>query len=147
MKIENIITQKFINDTIRPSSAEDGVFEGALFEAMMFDIKPRIAEDLYAKLVDNSEEDDVQQILDGGLRTAIGYYVLSRMFRTASATVTRYGVTVKSNDTSEPAYQNQINSMSNYYRTCGDEIMASIADTVKPAELKGRWYKARIVGD
>lgn len=146
---ENIITKKYINDYIRPCSCNDTIFNACLFEALTQDVEPKFDDKFMKRLKAVDVDSEMLNLLDNGLRAAIGYYTLARVYRTGSITATKYGVTEKMSEDSTPATTPQIASNANYLRDMGDKIVAPLVKSYKDANNVNKPYNSRIriIGD
>jgi len=150
----NIITKEMIDNTIIPYTSEDSIFNSSLNEVLLLDVKDKFGYEIYDDLISNGTSGGTfstvtQELLDDGLRLAIGYYVVSRTMRKPS-TLTRYGITNKLNESlaSETATNAQIVSQSLYYKECADSIVQKLLQSFSPTNANSNFSnRMRIVGD
>lgn len=147
--LETIITKDFINNTIRPFSANDTIFIGALYETLLLDIEPKFDSKYVEDLKAEEQPQYITADLENGLRTAIGYLMLARVYRTGSITATKYGITQKLNTESNPATNAEIVSNANYFREMGFKVLEPIAKRYKDAQNKDTNPASfvRVIGD
>lgn len=150
IQYKNILTEKYINDNIRPYTAEPAIFNGSVREALMLYFRGRVDDALYESLLLDEVDDDIEALLNNGLRDVLAYYTLSITIRTVSASVTRFGYTQKENmeGTSSQAYHSKIIEDANYYKSIADRLF----DDVKPKMDVDKCttnvgYRITIVGD
>lgn len=156
MIYENIITKEYINDNVRPFSGNDSLYCNCVREAIsldMSDLVDSVQNLLLSDLEGASEQDRnmILDLLDNGLRTVIAYFTYSRALRTAEATITKYGYTVKSNQDSYPADQDKIVADCTYYKNCAEKYLTiffknhpDLKDCDKP--VRDQYLKCKIVG-
>lgn len=150
MEYSVIITEKYINDNIRPYTAEPSIFYGAVREALMLYLKGKIGETYYRELINDTPSDELKLFLDGGLRDVLAYYVLSVTIRTVSATVTRYGYTQKENSDglSTQAYNSKIVADANYFKGVADSMLADILPTMQLEKSNTNiGFRIRVIGE
>lgn len=157
-----ILTKQYINDHVRQYTVHDGLFKGCLRESVLLDIEPYVEKgvqgEILAVLDSAGQEQELapsaslNELLDGGLRLALAYFVFARTIR-SSMTATRFGTTTKMSDYSQPTEYKEIVQMSNYYRECAEHIMEEMrADGLcgcrdKAKTTCGQYLKADVVGD
>lgn len=119
-----LITPDNIRTLARPCDVEPEIAERAIEEASLLDIKPKIGEALFVRLVtvepeseqesESSDEttDQYTTLLDGGsyedpdgnvhlfsgLRRALAYYAWGRLVKTSTKHLTRFGYVEKNDD-------------------------------------------------
>ncbi|MBR0281249.1 MAG: hypothetical protein IJQ81_06620 [Oscillibacter sp.] len=104
-----IITPDDIRKLARPCDVDRDVAERAIEEASLLDIKPKLGEALFVRLVDNVkysrlleggdyEDADGNVHVFAGLRRALAYYSWGRLVKTATNHLTRFGYVKKNDD-------------------------------------------------
>lgn len=142
-----MITKEYIDKNIRPFSGNDALFKGTLNEVLLLDIEPKFGKDFIMTLKTGVLTPEIEEILNKGLRDAIGYYILSRALRTAGVTITKYGTTVKMSEDSNPPSNGQIVANCNYYRQVADELVKPLVKCyLKNHKVRGTYQNTRLVG-
>lgn len=156
---KDLITKEYINDTIRPFTPSDALFEATLFEALALDLLPVIGRTRVSQL--QSEDpfpDELVFALERGLKRCLGYFIYSRCLRTASATITKYGTTIKESDYSNPTGSQKIVSDSDYYKKIGQTLLSEFKDlnidqpvcscgSSSSRNSDSGWFNSKIIGD
>ena len=106
--MRNLITYEEISQLARPCTTDRDMAEALIAEAQRVEIKPRLGDALYLKLMEAEPEDRFRILLDGGIwagdcgdnmltgvKTALAYYALARIVRDGNIQATTYGAAVK----------------------------------------------------
>ncbi len=106
--MRNLITYEEISQLARPCTTDRDMAEALIAEAQRVEIKPRLGDALYLKLIEAEPEDRFRILLDGGIwaggcgdnmltgvKTALAYYALARIIRDGNIQATTYGSVVK----------------------------------------------------
>lgn len=150
------ITKLYVNDNVRPCSANDSLFYAAVNEVLNFELERTLKNPGFItklKLYDDAtdeEKERLDELLNDDLKLACAYFTYAIMIRTAQGTLTKYGYTTKANDESYPAEQSKIVADSAYYKSCGDKLLSNFIskhpDLVKNASSQN-WARVKIIGD
>jgi len=109
-----LITPDDIRKLARPCDVDRELAERAIEEASLLDIKPKLGEALFVRLVDNVK---YSRLLEGGdyedhngnvhvfagLRRALAYYAWGRLVKTGTHHLTRFGFVDKNDEHSTSA--------------------------------------------
>lgn len=114
--MKNLITYEDISQLARPCSTDRDMAEAMIAEAQRVELKPRLGDALYLKLMEDEPEDRFDLLLNGGVweddcgnhlltgvKTALAYYALARITRDGNIQVTTYGSVVKDDQYSAEA--------------------------------------------
>ena len=115
--IKNFITYEEISQLARPCSTDREMAEAMIAEAQRVEVKPRLGDALYLKLMDENLADPYRLLLEGGrwesqgcgpqlltgVKTALAYYALARIIRDGNIQATTYGAVVKDDQYSADA--------------------------------------------
>lgn len=115
--MRNLITYEDISRLARPCTTDQEMAEAMIAEAQRVEIKPRLGDALYLKLMADEPEERFNVLLDGGIwedkcngqslltgvRTALAYYALARITRDGNILATVYGSVVKDDQYSADA--------------------------------------------
>ena len=114
--MKNLITYEEISQLARPCTTDEDMAAAMIAEAQRVEIKPRLGDALYLKLLDIEEAASTapdrglyQILLEGGrwtescgathlltgIKTALAYYALARITRDGNIQATTYGAVVK----------------------------------------------------
>lgn len=107
--MRNLITYEEISQLARPCTTDREMAEAMIAEAQRIEIKPRLGDALYLKLLEKAPEDRFMTLLEGGIwenrckeqnlltgiKTALAYYALARITRDGNIQETRYGSVLK----------------------------------------------------
>ena len=111
--MRNLITYEEISQLARPCTTDRDMAEAMIAEAQRVEIKPRLGDWLYLRLLNPSENAEVPEqytfLLEGGqwtdchgreylltgVKTALAYYTLARIVRDGNIQATTYGAAVK----------------------------------------------------
>lgn len=107
--MRNLITYEEISQLARPCTTDEDMAEAMIAEAQRVEIKPRLGDALYLKLLEDKPEDRFKVLLEGGvwedkckaqnlltgIKTALAYYALARIVRDGNIQATTYGAAVK----------------------------------------------------
>ena len=106
--MRNLITYEEISHLARPCTTDEDMAAAMIAEAQRVEIKPRLGDALYLKLMEDTPEDRFKVLLDGGvwedrcgrnlltgIKTALAYYALARITRDGNIQATTYGAVVK----------------------------------------------------
>ena len=107
--MKNLITYEEISQLARPCTTDEDMAAAMIAEAQRVEIKPRLGDALYLKLMEETPEDRFKVLLEGGvwedkckgqnlltgIRTALAYYALARIVRDGNIQATTYGTVVK----------------------------------------------------
>lgn len=112
--MRNLITNEEISQLARPCTTDEDMAKAMIAEAQRVEIKPRIGDALYLKLMEDNPEERLEVLLNGGvwkdscgdhlltgIKTALAYYTLARITRDGNIQETRYGSVVKDDQYSE----------------------------------------------
>lgn len=122
--MRNLITYEEISQLARPCTADQDMANAMIAEAQRVELKPRLGDALYLKLIADEPEDRFKVLLEGGewksdcgahlltgIKTALAYYALARIVRDGNIQATTYGAVVKddqySNDPERAERQRQ----------------------------------------
>lgn len=114
--MKNLITYEDISQLARPCSTDRDMAEAMIAEAQRVELKPRLGDALYLKLMEDEPEDRFDLLLNGGVweddcgnhlltgvKTALAYYALARITRDGNIQVTTYGSVLKDDQYSAEA--------------------------------------------
>lgn len=114
--MRNLITYEEISHLARPCTTDQEMAEAMIAEAQRVEIKPRLGDALYLKLVEDTPEDRFKVLLEGGvwesdcgkslltgIKTALAYYALARIIRDGNIQATTYGAVIKDDQYSADA--------------------------------------------
>lgn len=114
--MKNLITYEEISALARPCSTDREMAEAMIAEAQRVEIKPRLGDALYLKLMEDDLADPYRLLLEGGrwsspcgaqlltgVKTALAYYALARIVRDGNIQATTYGAVVKDDQYSADA--------------------------------------------
>lgn len=113
--MKNLITYEEISQLARPCTTDEDMAAAMIAEAQRVEIKPRLGDALYLKLLDIEEDASTapngglyQILLEGGrwtdscgahlltgIKTALAYYALARITRDGNIQATTYGAAIK----------------------------------------------------
>lgn len=108
--MKNLITYEEISQLARPCTTDEDMANAMIAEAQRVELKPRLGDALYLKLMADSPEERFNVLLNGGewedncgdhlltgVKTALAYYALARIVRDGNIQATTYGAAVKDN--------------------------------------------------
>lgn len=112
-----LITLQDLNTLARPCTADADLADAFIAEAQRSDVRPRLGDAIYLKLVAAGADTPEQFLRDGGVwkdskgnqrllvgvKTALAYYALARITRDGNIQASRYGAVVKDDDYSVEA--------------------------------------------
>lgn len=106
--MRNLITYEDISQLARPCTTDRDMAEAMIAEAQRVELKPRLGDALYLKLMEDEPEERFNVLLNGGIwagdcgdnlltgvKTALAYYALARIIRDGNIQATTYGSVVK----------------------------------------------------
>ena len=106
--MRNLITYEEISQLARPCTTDQDMANAMIAEAQRVELKPRLGDALYLKLIADEPEARFKVLLDGGewecpagahlltgIKTALAYYALARIVRDGNIQTTTYGAAVK----------------------------------------------------
>lgn len=106
--MRNLITYEEISQLARPCTTDRDMAEAMIAEAQRVELKPRLGDALYLKLIADEPDDRFKVLLEGGawksncgdhlltgVKTALAYYALARIVRDGNIQATTYGAAVK----------------------------------------------------
>lgn len=106
--MKNLITYEEISQLARPCTTDIDMAAAMIAEAQRVELKPRLGDALYLKLIADEPESRFNVLLEGGewqsdcgaqlltgLKTALAYYALARIVRDGNIQATTYGAQVK----------------------------------------------------
>ena len=107
--MKHLITYEEISQLARPCTTDRDMAEAMIAEAQRVELKPRLGDALYLKLLEETTEARMTTLLDGGVwkdragsdnlltgvKTALAYYTLARIVRDGNIQATTYGAAVK----------------------------------------------------
>lgn len=107
--MRNLITYEEISQLARPCDTEEEMAVAMIAEAQRVEVKPRLGDALYLKLMEETPEDRFNVLLEGGVwedkckgpnlltgvKTALAYYTLARIVRDGNIQATTYGAVIK----------------------------------------------------
>lgn len=106
--MRNLITYEEISLLARPCTTDRETADAMVAEAQRVELKPRLGDALFIKLMPEHPEDRFDTLLEGGvwgtpprenlltgLKTALAYYALARIMRDGNIQATAYGAAVK----------------------------------------------------
>lgn len=106
--MRNLITYEEISQLARPCTTDEDMATAMIAEAQRVEVKTRLGDALYLKLVADTPEDRFGILLNGGVwtdscgdhlltgvKTALAYYALARITRDGNIQETRYGSVIK----------------------------------------------------
>lgn len=100
----NLITYEEIGLLARPCTTEQDQAEAFIAEAQREDVRRRLGDAVYLKLIDDQIDDRFRFLLEGGVKdgqiltgvkTALAYYALARIIRDGNIQASTYGAVVK----------------------------------------------------
>lgn len=136
----DILTLKYINDNIRPCTPVEATFNGTMQESILLDITgskccrttgtETLLEYLQAiEANDNFEPTDDDVAILNKLRPVLAYYVLSRLYRSARSSVTKFGVTTKLDDNSQDISDRCSSQSATYFKSIADILLLDFFKT------------------
>ena len=107
--MRNLITYQDISLLARPCTTDEDMAVAMIAEAQRVELKPRLGDALYLKLMAETPEERFNVLLNGGewqcankedhlltgVKTALAYYALARITRDGNIQETRYGSVIK----------------------------------------------------
>lgn len=106
--MRNLISYEEISQLARPCTTDREMAEAMIAEAQRVEIKPRLGDALYLKILTDAPEDRLGVLLNGGIwkdncgehlltgvKTALAYYALARIIRDGNIQATTYAAVVK----------------------------------------------------
>lgn len=109
----NLITYEELSILARPYTTDRDMAEALIAEAQREDIRRRLGDAVYLKLIEDPFDERFRFLLEGGakdgqiltgIKTALAYYALARIIRDGNIQATTYGAVVKDDPNStEPA--------------------------------------------
>lgn len=106
--MRNLITYEEISQLARPCTTDRDMAEAMIAEAQRVELKPRLGDALYMKILAEDPEERFRILLEGGewkcscgehlltgIKTALAYYALARIVRDGNIQATTYGTAVK----------------------------------------------------
>lgn len=107
--MKNLISYEEISKLARPCSTEQEMAEAMIAEAQRVEIKPRLGDALYLKLMEENLTEPYITLLNGGrwesdcrgpqlltgIKTALAYYALARIVRDGTIQASTYGAVIK----------------------------------------------------
>lgn len=112
--MRNLITYEEISQLARPCTTDEDMAKAMIAEAQRVEIKPRIGDALYLKLMEDNPEERLEVLLNGGvwkdscgdhlltgIKTALAYYALARIVRDGNIQATTYGTVIKDDQYSQ----------------------------------------------
>ena len=106
--MRNLITYEEISRLARPCTTDEDMAEAMIAEAQRVELKPRLGDALYLRLIADEPDDRFKVLLEGGawksncgdhlltgIKTALAYYALARITRDGNIQETRYGSVMK----------------------------------------------------
>lgn len=119
--MKNLITYEEISQLARPCTTDREAAEALIAEAQRVEIKPRLGDALYLKLMADQPEERFKTLLEGGVwensckeqnlltgvKTALAYYTLARIIRDGNIQATTYGAVVKDDQYSADAERSE----------------------------------------
>lgn len=168
-KLSNLITKADITANCRACYAEDDLVNNCIKEAQNIDIKNDFGNELFLRLYEQPQADEIKLLWEGGsytslcggtaqfegLKTTLCYYAFSRILRNSGANVTRFGVVEKQDDYSANIEHkkrlqqaNEILSVADSYKLeCLNFIKNSgLFDTCTPVKIVNRRLRVRKIG-
>jgi len=158
-----------VGELARPCDADDAVIERAIEEAELLDIKPKLGDELFLRLLTHVE---YSVLLNGGhykdqcgkprvfagLKRALAYYVWARCVKTGTSHLTRFGFVEKRDDYSamteykqrQVAYNDAFATADGYIKECLAYIQAKpeiFADYTQGGKIKANRVKYKIIGE
>lgn len=137
----NLITYEELGKLARPCSTDRDLAEAFIAEAQRDDIRLRIGDKLYLRLLENPYDDRFTILLDGGvsgdsyvtgLKSALAYYALARIVRDGNIMTSSYGTVVKddqySSDPNTAERQRQYRELFGQADNIMGEVLAYLAD-------------------
>lgn len=114
--MRNLITYEAISLLARPCTTDKETAEALIAEAQRVELKPRLGDALYMKILEDVPEPRFDILLNGGewkcecephlltgIKTALAYYALARIIRDGNIQATTYGAVVKDDQYSAEA--------------------------------------------
>ena len=112
--MRNLITYEEISQLARPCTTDEDMAKAMIAEAQRVEIKPRLGDALYLKLMEDEPEERLGVLLNGGvwkdscgdhlltgIKTALAYYALARITRDGNIQATTYGTAIKDDQYSQ----------------------------------------------
>ena len=106
--MKSLITYEEISMLARPCTADREMAEALIAEAQRVELKPRLGDALYLKLLEDVPDGRFSTLINGGtwaddcgdhlltgIKTALAYYALARIIRDGNIQATTYGAVVK----------------------------------------------------
>lgn len=169
-----MITASEVSSLARPCYADGEIVASIIAEAEREDIKPRIGDKLYLAFKTMDEDDlttEQNLLLNGGewvacdgsvhyltgLKTALAYFVYSRIVRDGNIQSTRYGARIKTDENSSASedterqrqYRQAFSSGDKYLTECLSFINQNKAvfEVSTPKVMQSNRSKFRVVGE
>lgn len=115
--MKNLITYEEISSLARPCTTETETAAAMIAEAQRVELKPRLGDALYLRLMGEDLPEQYRLLLEGGqwedhcgssrlltgVKTALAYYALARIIRDGNIQATTYGAVVKDDQYSAEA--------------------------------------------
>ena len=115
--MKHLITYEEISQLARPCTTDREMAEAMIAEAQRVEVKPRLGDALYLKLLAETPDERFSTLLNGGawqsadkedhlltgIKTALAYYTLARIIRDGNIQATTYGAVVKDDQHSADA--------------------------------------------
>lgn len=136
----DILTLDFINENIRPCTPVEATFNGTMQEAILLDITgskccrtsgdETLLEYLQAieAATDFVPTADDEAILSK-VRPMLSYYILSRLYRSARTSVTKFGVTTKVDENSADIDDAECSRTANYFKSIADILLQNFFES------------------
>lgn len=146
--MKNLITYEEISQLARPCSTDREMAEAMIAEAQRVELKPRLGDALYLKLMEDNPADPYRTLLEGGrwesagrgpqlltgVKTALAYYALARIVRDGNIQATTYGAVVKDDQYSADAERSE---RQRQYRELFSQADSYLAEAVQYLSING----------
>lgn len=161
--MRNLISYEEISQLARPCTTDREMAEAMIAEAQRVEIKPRLGDALYLKILADEPEERLGVLLNGGIwkdncgehlltgvKTALAYYALARIIRDGNIQATTYAAVVKddqySADPEKTERQRQYRELfaqADSYMAEAVQYLAENCETFPEYQVKGKMRSNR----
>jgi hypothetical protein len=161
--MRNLISYEEISQLARPCTTDREMAEAMIAEAQRVEIKPRLGDALYLKILADEPEERLGVLLNGGIwkdncgghlltgvKTALAYYALARIIRDGNIQATRYGAVVKDDQYSQDAEKTErqrqyreLFAQADGYMAEAVQYLAENCETFPEYQVKGKMRSNR----
>lgn len=133
----NLISYEELGLLARPYTTEQEMAEALIAEAQREDIRRRLGDAVYLKLIDEPLDERFRFLLEGGvkdgqiltgIKTALAYYALARIIRDGNIQASTYGAVVKDDPNSFDPVQNERQRQYRELFSTADRYMTEVLD-------------------